>query len=160
MANFIPDYTFIFNGIALQSKTSPNSLTVAEWNRVVNSLSAQTNNLTQYIVNLHKLLFGDSTTSILPITEKGLLHALYVGKADLDPTTKTVTASQAPMIATITSVDALDEDASDPNIIYLYDGKQYRYVPEIGHVDVTPGLTEARVLELIAEINGGEYNGH
>ena len=153
MANFIPDYNFIFNGIALQSKTSPNSLTVAEWNRVVNSLSAQTNNLTQYIVNLHKLLFGNSTTSILPITEEGLLHALYVGKADLD-TTGTVKASQAPMIATIVPVETL-EDMSDPKVIYLYEGKQYRYVPGKDPVDVTPGLTEARVMELIAEINGG-----
>lgn len=159
MANFIPDYTFIFNGIALQSKTSPNSLTVAEWNRVVNSLSAQTNNLTQYIVNLHKFLFGESPTSTLPITEEGLLHALYVGKADLDSNTRTVKASQAPMIARIVPVETL-EDMTDPKVIYLYEGKQYRYAPGKGLVDVTPGLNEARVSELIAVIDGGEYNDH
>lgn len=51
--------TLIRNSIGQQRNNSANSLTVADWNRVVNILKEQANNNTKYLEQLHKLLFYD-----------------------------------------------------------------------------------------------------
>ena len=47
------------NSIAFQAKQAANSLTVQEWNHVVNVLKQQANLNTEYLENLHRVLFTD-----------------------------------------------------------------------------------------------------
>ena len=49
----------IRNSIAYQAKQAASSLTPAEWNQVVNTLKEQTNYNTEYLENLHRILFSD-----------------------------------------------------------------------------------------------------
>jgi hypothetical protein len=53
----------IYNSISDQLKTAANSLTIAEWNSVVNILKKQSNLNTKYIENLHRILFYDYNTN-------------------------------------------------------------------------------------------------
>lgn len=68
-----------YNNIELQNKTSNNSLTIYEWNHIVNVLSMQTNTHTKYLLDLHKLLFGEHTNEgeILFHFDSGLLNYMY-----------------------------------------------------------------------------------
>lgn len=49
----------IHNALPYQSKTSANSLTIQEWNQVVNILKSQANLNTDYLEKLHRILFAD-----------------------------------------------------------------------------------------------------
>jgi hypothetical protein len=55
----------IKNAIAYQNKTTPNSLTVHEWNHIINVLKTQTNLNTEYLDKLHYILFGSSTSDFI-----------------------------------------------------------------------------------------------
>lgn len=55
----------VYNNIAQQLKTAISSLSVQEWNNVINILKLQSNYNTEYLEHLHSILFGqwDSTTT-------------------------------------------------------------------------------------------------
>lgn len=60
MAKIIPKKpALVYNSIEQQSKTASNSLTIGEWNRVVNILKQQANLNTKYLEDLHRMLFYD-----------------------------------------------------------------------------------------------------
>lgn len=60
MTKIIPKKpALVYNSIEHQSKTAANSLTIGEWNRVVNILKQQANLNTKYLEDLHRLLFYD-----------------------------------------------------------------------------------------------------
>ena len=65
----------IKNAIAHQAKQAASSLTIAEWNHVVNVLKEQTNYNTEYLENLHRVLFSDwdqSTTGTVDFPDDNL----------------------------------------------------------------------------------------
>ncbi len=57
------------NGIVEQIKQAANSLTIQEWNQVVNTLKVQTNITVEYLEKLHKVLFGTYTSSTTGLNE-------------------------------------------------------------------------------------------
>ena len=60
MSKIIPKKpALVYNSIEHQSKTAANSLTIGEWNRVVNILKQQANLNTKYLEDLHRMLFYD-----------------------------------------------------------------------------------------------------
>lgn len=60
MSKIIPKKpALVYNSIEHQSKTAANSLTIGEWNRVVNILKQQANFNTKYLEDLHRMLFYD-----------------------------------------------------------------------------------------------------
>ena len=61
MSKVISKPKLIKNAISYQNKTTPNSLTVHEWNHTINALKTQANLNTEYLETLHYILFGSST---------------------------------------------------------------------------------------------------
>ena len=60
----------VYNSIASQLKTAISGLTVQEWNNVVNVLRLQSNYNTEYLEQLHTILFGqwsDETTGYVEL---------------------------------------------------------------------------------------------
>jgi hypothetical protein len=67
------------NGIAEQLKQAANSLTIQEWNQVVNTLKLQTNVTVEYLEKLHRFLFGTWTSQTIGVYEtvdEGLMNEL------------------------------------------------------------------------------------
>lgn len=59
----------IRNAIVEQVKQAANSLTIQEWNQVVNTLKLQTNITVEYLEKLHKALFGSYTSGTTGLNE-------------------------------------------------------------------------------------------
>lgn len=76
----------IKNLIDQQLKTGANTLSIEEWNYIINVLKDQTNQNTRYLEMLHKLMFGDwsydSTTETLTFTfddpSIGMIHQIQI----------------------------------------------------------------------------------
>lgn len=143
MIFFKKETSVVYNNIATQNKTSPNSLTVAEWNRVINVLSRQTNNNTEYLVELNKFLFGEETGGYFEYDiqdGQGMIHYLYNRAALLDDN-GLIRLEQVPgSILIVEQVTVLPEiSAGDRNKIYIIkDGeeiRQYRFYGE-GYIEL------------------------
>ena len=93
------------NGIVQQLKQAANSLTIQEWNQVVNTLKTQANITVDYIEKLHRVMFGSwtsATTGVYELFDEGVIFHLlneiesirdaatlksnFYGKADEDIT--------------------------------------------------------------------------
>lgn len=59
----------IRNAIVEQVKQAANSLTIQEWNQVVNTLKIQTNVTVEYLEKLHKVLFGNYASNTVGLYE-------------------------------------------------------------------------------------------
>jgi hypothetical protein len=71
--------TLLRNGIVEQLKQAANSLTIQEWNQVVNTLKLQTNTTVEYLEKLHKVLFGsytEATTGVNVFEDEGVIFTL------------------------------------------------------------------------------------
>ena len=71
--------TLVRNGIVEQVKQAANSLTIQEWNQVVNTLKLQTNVTVEYLEKLHRFLFGNyssQTVGVYETSDAGLLNEL------------------------------------------------------------------------------------
>ena len=67
------------NGIVQQLKQAANSLTIQEWNQVVNTLKTQANITVEYLEKLHKVLFGsytEDTTGVNVFEDEGVIFTL------------------------------------------------------------------------------------
>jgi hypothetical protein len=67
------------NGIVQQLKQAANSLTIQEWNQVVNTLKTQANITVDYIEKLHRVMFGSwtsETTGIHELFDEGVVFHL------------------------------------------------------------------------------------
>jgi hypothetical protein len=67
------------NGIVQQLKQAANSLTIQEWNQVVNTLKTQANITVDYIEKLHRVMFGSwtsETTGIHELFDAGVVFHL------------------------------------------------------------------------------------
>jgi hypothetical protein len=97
--------TLVRNGIVQQLKQAANSLTIQEWNQVVNTLKTQANVTVEYIEKLHRVMFGSwssETTGVYELFNEGVIFHLlniienaqelgtlktnFYGKADQDIT--------------------------------------------------------------------------
>jgi hypothetical protein len=71
--------SLIRNAIVEQVKQAANSLTIQEWNQVVNTLKLQTNITVEYLEKLHKSLFGSytsATTGLNEFEDEGVIFTL------------------------------------------------------------------------------------
>jgi hypothetical protein len=71
--------TLVRNGIVQQLKQAANSLTIQEWNQVVNTLKTQANITVDYIEKLHRVMFGSwtsETTGIHELFDAGVVFHL------------------------------------------------------------------------------------
>jgi hypothetical protein len=71
--------SLIRNAIVEQVKQAANSLTIQEWNQVVNTLKLQTNVTVEYLEKLHKSLFGsytNATTGLNEFEDEGVIFTL------------------------------------------------------------------------------------
>jgi hypothetical protein len=71
--------TLIRNGIVEQVKQAANSLTIQEWNNVVNTLKLQSNLTVEYLEKLHRSLFGlwgSNTTELQEFLDEGVIYTL------------------------------------------------------------------------------------
>ncbi len=85
MSKIIPKKpALVYNSIEHQAKTAPNSLTIGEWNRVVNILKQQANLNTKYLENLHRLLFYDWNSDDSGYLVGGVLPIFYEGLEGVD----------------------------------------------------------------------------
>lgn len=65
------------NGIVQQLKQAANSLTIQEWNNVVNTLKTQTNLTVEYLEKLHRALFGiweANTSDLQEFVDEGIIY--------------------------------------------------------------------------------------
>jgi hypothetical protein len=72
-------HTLVRNGIVEQVKQAANSLTIQEWNQVVNTLKLQANVTVEYLEKLHKALFGtytSVTTGLNEFEDEGVINTL------------------------------------------------------------------------------------
>lgn len=80
MAVFLEKKPFLIrNAIVEQVKQAANSLTIQEWNQVVNTLKLQTNVTVEYLEKLHRALFGtysSTTTGINEFPDDGVIFHL------------------------------------------------------------------------------------
>jgi hypothetical protein len=80
MATFIEKRpALIRNAIAEQLKQAANSLTIKEWNDVVNTLKLQTNVTVEYLEKLHRVLFGvwsNNTEGLNSFEDQGVINTL------------------------------------------------------------------------------------
>jgi hypothetical protein len=89
MSSFPKKPALVHNAIPDQLKTAANSLTIQEWNAVVNTLKQQANLNTAYIEQLHRVLFFnyDQNTSgyvdIPDIFEEGFLSNVMAAVAQV-----------------------------------------------------------------------------
>jgi hypothetical protein len=71
--------SLIRNAIVEQVKQAANSLTIQEWNQVVNTLKLQSNVTVEYLEKLHKSLFGSytsATTGLNEFEDEGVIFTL------------------------------------------------------------------------------------
>jgi hypothetical protein len=71
--------TLVRNGIVQQLKQAANSLTIQEWNQVVNTLKTQANITVDYIEKLHRVMFGSwssETTGVYELFDEGVVFHL------------------------------------------------------------------------------------
>jgi hypothetical protein len=71
--------TLVRNGIVQQLKQAANSLTIQEWNQVVNTLKTQANITVDYIEKLHRVIFGSwtsETTGVHELFDEGVIFHL------------------------------------------------------------------------------------
>lgn len=71
--------TLVRNGIVQQLKQAANSLTIQEWNQVVNTLKTQANVTVDYIEKLHRVIFGSwssETTGVHELFDEGVIFHL------------------------------------------------------------------------------------
>jgi hypothetical protein len=71
--------TLVRNGIVQQLKQAANSLTIQEWNQVVNTLKTQANITVDYIEKLHRVMFGawtSATTGVYELFDEGVIFYL------------------------------------------------------------------------------------
>ena len=71
--------TLVRNGIVEQVKQAANSLTIQEWNQVVNTLKLQAYVTVEYLEKLHKALFGtytSATTGLNEFEDEGVINTL------------------------------------------------------------------------------------
>jgi hypothetical protein len=77
--------TLVRNGIVEQVKQAANSLTIQEWNQVVNTLKLQANVTVEYLEKLHRALFGtytSATTGLNEFEDEGVIFTLLEIIAD------------------------------------------------------------------------------
>lgn len=163
-----------YNTIAEQIKRGVNSLTIAEWNFIINSLRVQANVNADQIKYIHSVLFGLDDVS-LNSDGVALIPELYdkiyngvIDRAAADGNgnniintyaTKTELADQiANAQIKIIEIDSLD-DVEDPDedVLYILDGEQYR-----AYKGTLIKITSLRPLEDMINvdnviIDGGEY---
>lgn len=114
--------SLIRNSIGKQNKQSANSLTIKEWNDVVNALRVQANFNTKYLEDLHRVLFYDwdqnSTGYILAVDafDNGFLTEVMQAVAEQK---LTVDQLQSDMIVVKGITDGLRTD--------IHDLKMYHY---------------------------------
>ena len=85
MSKIIPKKpALVYNSIEHQAKTSANSLTIGEWNRVVNIVKQQANLNTKYLEDLHRLLFYDWNSDDSGYLVGGVLPIFYEGLEGVD----------------------------------------------------------------------------
>ena len=81
MAIFIDKKPYLIrNAIAEQLKQAANSLTIKEWNEVVNTLKLQTNITVEYLEKLHRSLFGtwnSQTSGVNEYLDEGIIYTLF-----------------------------------------------------------------------------------
>lgn len=111
------------NAIAMQMKKSAQSLTIGEWNSIVNILKEQTNNNTKYLEDLHRLLFfdyenADNTSIVENILQfdTGFLVQMRDALADAEDT---VAAAVAIVEAFESRVSTLEDTKGLSTIHYL-----------------------------------------
>jgi hypothetical protein len=78
--------TLIRNGIVEQVKQAANSLTIQEWNQVVNTLKLQSNVTVEYLEKLHRSLFGlwgSNTTELQEFLDEGVIYTLLNAITDI-----------------------------------------------------------------------------
>ena len=101
MSKIIPKKpALVYNSIEHQSKTAANSLTIGEWNRVVNILKQQANLNTKYLEDLHRVVFYDWNSDdsgyivgdIIPSKQNKLVAGANI---TIDPDTNVISASDS-----------------------------------------------------------------
>jgi hypothetical protein len=78
--------TLVRNGIVEQVKQAANSLTIQEWNQVVNTLKLQSNVTVDYLEKLHRSLFGlwgSNTTELQEFLDEGVIYTLLNAITDI-----------------------------------------------------------------------------
>lgn len=153
----------MFNDIPYQAKEQANTISVQEWNKIINTLVQQTNDNAEVLKNIQDILLGtyDSTDTVHEFpkaSELGLLPYLYRYKADLTKTGHVAPSQIANAQIKIIEIDSLD-DVEDPDedALYILDGEQYR-----AYKGALIKLTSLRLLEDMINvdnviIDGGEY---
>lgn len=153
----------MFNDIPYQAKEQANTVSVQEWNKIINTLVQQTNDNAEVLKNIQDLLLGtyddaDTVHEFTKASELGLLPYLYRYKADLTKTGHVVPRQIANAQIKIIEIDSLD-DVEDPDedALYILDGEQYR-----AYKGTLIKLTSLRPLEDMINvdnviIDGGEY---
>lgn len=152
----------MFNDIPYQAKEQANTLSVQEWNKIINTLVQQTNDNAEVLKNIQDLLFGiydsaDTVHDFSKASELGLLSYLYRYKADLTKTGHVVPSQIANAQIKIIEIDSLDVEDPDEDALYILDGEQYR-----AYKGTLIKLTSLRPLEDMINvdnviIDGGEY---
>jgi alpha-acetolactate decarboxylase len=152
----------MFNDIPYQTKEQANTLSVQEWNKIINTLVQQTNDNAEVLKNIQDLLLGvfdsaDTVHDFSKASELGLLSYLYRYKADLTKTGHVVPSQIANAQIKIIEIDSLDVEDPDEDALYILDGEQYR-----AYKGALIKLTSLRPLEDMINvdnviIDGGEY---
>ena len=152
----------MFNDIPYQAKEQANTLSVQEWNKIINTLVQQTNDNAEVLKNLQDLLLGtyesaDTVHEFTKASELGLLSYLYKYKADLTKTGHVVPSQIANAQIKIIEIDSLDVEDPDEDALYILDGVQYR-----AYKGALIELTSLHPLEDMINvgnviIDGGEY---
>ena len=127
------------NAIAEQIKTSANSLTIQEWNQVINILKQQTNLNTSYLETLHRALFYDYDTnssgtvtafdSLLPGALANVIEALPNATAsinaigiDIAELEQTLTDLHTTLNTTIENIPRFFFGDTEPDSSVIFDG--------------------------------------
>ncbi len=152
----------MFNDIPYQAKEQANTLSVQEWNKIINTLVQQTNDNAEVLKNIQDLLLGifdsaDTVRDFSKASDLGLLSYLYKYKADLTKTGHVVSSQIANAQIKIIEIDSLDVEDPDEDVLYILDGEQYR-----AYKGALIKLTSLRPLEDMINvdnviIDGGEY---
>ena len=152
----------MFNDIPYQAKEQANTLSVQEWNKIINTLVQQTNDNAEVLKNIQDLLLGthgsaDTVHEFTKASELGLLSYLYKYKADLTKTGHVVASQIANAQIKIIEIDSLDVEDPDEDALYILDGVQYRV-----YKGALIELTSLHPLEDMINvgnviIDGGEY---
>lgn len=153
----------MFNDIPYQSKEQANTVSIREWNNVVNTLVQQTNDNAEVLKNLQDLLLGvyesaDTVHEFTKISELGLLSYLYKYKADLTEAGYVVPSQIANAQIKVIEVDDFEDVKEfDEHALYIKDGVQYRlYKGTFIELTSLQPLEDMINVEGVV-IDGGEY---